>query len=110
MRAAEPAIPRGDLQHPEPHQLQHAEPDHLHAFRRNPDGGRDYQHLDHVAAGAVCGEAGLVENEVVLAISRRKPRALQSTNWEAQRLRMRLLREFELFGYIVCLVVAGIDR
>ena len=52
-RAADPAISRGDLQPAEPRELQHAESDRLYADGSLGHGGRDHQHVDDCAAGAV---------------------------------------------------------
>ena len=59
-RKAEPAVPRGVLQHPEPRQFQYAQRRRLHAHRRFADGGRDHQHVDHLAADSVRSEATLL--------------------------------------------------
>ena len=57
---AEPAVPRGVLQPPEPRQFQYAERGDVHAHRRFAHGGRDHQHVHHLAADSVRSETALV--------------------------------------------------
>ena len=54
------SVSGGVVQSSEPGQLQHAERDRVYADGGFADGGRDHQHVDHVAADSIRTEAALV--------------------------------------------------